>query len=147
VAQAMRLDRAQWCAVPVRITAPPAGATVTQCETALRQNPIKGRGVWAQSSITMRKPGGGTVNVWLEDAKRPRHSHDTSQFHPTYFAAGHPAAWLRDPKGLWVLNFGPSAEVFISGTVTVAEALRIANGLKISADLFHPETWSQRPIG
>jgi len=144
-AEAMRLDRAQRCAVPATVTHVPAGATLSECRTAVRRTPIAGRGVWVSSQLKLRKPG-VEASVWLEDAKRPRHKHDTSQFTPQLTVAGHPAQWLTaDPKGLWILNFG-AAEVFVSG-VGKDEAVRIAGGLTITTDLFHPETWPKRPVG
>ncbi|HEU4422310.1 MAG TPA: hypothetical protein VFR67_07175 [Pilimelia sp.] len=144
-AEAMRLGQAQRCAVPVTVTHVPAGATLSECRTAVRRTPIAGRGAWILSHLKLRKPAGGEVSVWLEEAKRPRHKHDTSQFDPDLVVAGHPARWLTDPLGLWILNFG-AAEVFVSG-VGKDEAVRIAGGLQISTDLFRPQTWPLRPVG
>jgi hypothetical protein len=146
LAAALRLDRAQRCAVPLRLTDVAAGTRVTVCRTVLRRAPAARGGVWVLSSVTIHAPGAEPVNIWTEDAHRPRHAFDTAQFVANHTVRGQPAQWrTEDPIGLWVINFG-AAEVFVSGAGE-AESLRLVTGLQIAEDMGRPETWPQRPIG
>lgn len=145
-AGAMRLDRAQRCVVPIRLTDVPAGATWTRCQTRIRRSPLPGRGVWVESSIELTQPDGDVVYVGAEDVKLPRHRHDTAQFKPNRTVAGYPAQWRHDDTEgwLWILNFGV-ASAGVRGA-SEAESLRLAGGMRIAADLADPETWPRNPL-
>jgi len=144
-ADAIRFDHAQRCVVPLRLADVPAGATWTACRTSVRRTPLAERGVWVLSEVVVEQAG-GRVSVWAEDARRTRHASDAAQFVPNRTVAGHPAQWRADdPKGLWLLGFGP-AEVFVGGAGE-ADAVRLVEGLTVSGDLARVETWPRRAIG
>lgn len=146
VADALRLDRAQRCAVPLRLSDLPAGATWTGCRSAVRHEPAAGRGVWRLSELLLDLPGGGHASVWAEEDRKARQPKDVAQFAPNRTVAGHPAQWRdEDPRGLWLLGFG-AAELFVSG-VGEPEAVRLVEGLELAGDLARPETWPEQPVG
>lgn len=146
VAEAVRFDRAQRCAVPLRLTALPAGATWTGCRSAVRHRPAAGRGVWRLSELLLDLPGGGRASVWAEEDRKVWHPGDVAQFVPNRTVAGRPAQWrTSDPRGLWLLGFGP-AELFVSG-VAEPDAVRLVEGLKLAGNLAKPVTWPPRPVG
>jgi len=151
VADALRLDHAQRCVTPLRLTAVPAGATVKDCRTAVRRTPVAGRGVWVESTVTLEVPGTRPIVVSAE-AKQGLHPHDAAQFKANRTVAGHPAQWRDDHPGspdsewwLWVPDFG-TASMGIRGAAE-ADALLVAGGANVAADLAHPETWPHSPIG
>lgn len=145
VADAIRLDRAQRCAVPLRLTDLPAGAAWSGCRSAVRHRPAAGDGAWRLSELLFDLPGGGRASVWAEEDRRARNPRDVAQFAPNRTVAGHPAQWRsEDPRGLWLLGFG-AAELFVSG-VDEPDAVRIVEGLTLAGDLAQPATWPQRPV-
>jgi hypothetical protein len=146
-AAALRPNRAQRCATPVRLADPPRGATWTACSTRIRTVATDGRGVWVNSRIVIGQADGGRLDVYLEEQS------DRTGFRPTRTVAGHPATWLRsDPRGLWVINFGP-AEVFVSGAsendprLSVDEAVALLRSATMTRDLSGPRTWPARAVG
>jgi hypothetical protein len=152
---ALRPDRAQRCAVPVRLAALPAGAAWTRCVTQLRTAPggsAAGGGLWQSSRLVLSRTGGGGFDVYLE-MQPERVAHDLDQYHPSVTVQGHPAAWLdHDPRGLWIMNFGPM-EVFIGGAgendplLTKPDTVAVAQGLVLSDNLADPSSWPAEPIG
>lgn len=60
--------------------------------------------------------------------------------------AGYPAQWRHDDTEgwLWILNFGV-ASAGVRGASEV-ESLRLAEGMRIAADLADPETWPWNPL-
>jgi hypothetical protein len=145
-AKAMRLDRAQRCATPLQLAPLPAGARQTECRTVIRRVPLPARGVWVLSSIAIQQAGGSRVSLWAEDARRGRNPQDVAAFVSNRTVGGFPAQWRReDPAGLWVLNFGPAAELFVTAP-TEADATQLVGGLKVAPDLARPATWPQ-PTG
>ena len=144
MAAGVRLDRAQRCAVPARL-ARVRGAW-TSCTTRVRTRPTAAHGVWASSRLVVEQPDGGVLDVFLEPQP------DRPDFRPTRRVAGHPATWVTaDPRGLWIVNFGP-AEVFVSGAtvndaaLSVDDAVALVENLRIVGDLADPLTWPARAI-
>jgi hypothetical protein len=146
VAGALRLDRAQRCATPLRFT-PPAGGTLTECRTSVRARPAGTAGVWLDSSFRYTMPGGTIASVWTE-IKPDRVPHDINQFQATHTINGAKAQWrTADPPGLWLLSYGPApAEVFISG-LGQAESLALVEGMTFGPDLADITTWPAGPTG
>jgi hypothetical protein len=145
-AAALRFEVAQRCAIPLRLDVAPADARLTGCRTALRREPIPTRGVWMHALLTFTTASGGRVEMWSEE-DLPRAAIDTSEFAPNRTVAGRPAQWRSaDPAGLWMPDFDPTGEVFISGAAE-AEAIRIAGGLAVVGDLADPRTWPETPVG
>jgi hypothetical protein len=146
VAGALRPDRAQRCATPLRFT-PPAGGVMTECRTSVRQTPAGTAGVWLASSFNYATPGGTTAGVWTE-LKPERVAHDLNQFQATHTIKGAKAQWRQaDPAGLWLLEFGPApAEVFISG-LGEAESVQLVHGLTFGPDLSNVVSWPAGPTG
>jgi hypothetical protein len=143
-AAALRLDAAQRCVVPLRLSTAPADATLTACVTALRREPIPTRGVWMNSLLTYTTTSGGAVEVWA-DEKLSRGV--DGSFVPNLTVAGRPAQWRSaDPVGLALRDVGPAGELFISGTPR-AEAVRIAAGITVAGDPADPHTWPAVPVG
>jgi hypothetical protein len=146
VAGALRLDRSQRCATPLRFTRPAAG-TLTECRTSIRSTPDGTAGVWLNSSFEYAMPGGTTARVWTE-RKPQRVAHDLNQFVPNRTINGAKAQWrTADPAGLWLLSYGPApAEVFISG-LGEAESIALVQGMTFGADLADVGTWPAGPTG
>jgi hypothetical protein len=146
VAGALRLDRAQRCATPLRFTAP-VGGVVTECRTSVRQTPVGTAGAWLASSFSYAMPGGATAGVWTE-LKPERVAHDLNQFRATHTINGAKAQWRHaDPAGLWLLEYGPApAEVFISG-LGEAESVQLVQGLTFGPDLNNVVSWPAGPSG
>lgn len=146
VADTVRFDRAQRCAVPLRLADLPAGATWTGCRSAVRHQPVAERGVWRFSQILLGLPAGGQVSVWAEEDRKVWYPTHVPEFTPNRTVAGRPAQWMpsRGP-GLWLLGYGP-AELFVSG-VAEPDAVRLVEGLELADDLARPESWPHRPVG
>lgn len=139
VAGALRLDQAQRCATPLRLSTAPVDARLTTCRTSVSRAPVGVAGVWRMSSLEFTRADGTTVNVWTE-AKPQRVAHDLNQFQANHTINGAPAQWrTADPAGLWLLEYGP-AEVFVSGAGE-AESVAIVSGLTFAADLTTTGTW------
>lgn len=151
VAEAVRLDRAQRCAVPLRLTELPVGATWTECQTRMRHAPAAGQGVWLRSGVTLRQGDGDRVLIWAEPVEP---GGPPTTFQPDRTVAGHPAQWrTADMRGLWAPVFGP-IDVFVGGYdpdradwLTEAEAVWLAERLAVAADLTNPATWPERAVG
>lgn len=138
VAGALRLDRAQRCAMPLRLAAIPAGAEWTGCRTALAHGPAGGV-TWVRSGIELTGPGDDEVLVYAEDAARADHPGDADVV-PNRTVAGHPAWWSTEaPAGLYVPELGPAA-VFVEGA-DEATATQLIEDLTVASDLTQPDSW------
>jgi hypothetical protein len=143
-AGALRLDRAQRCAMPFRLAAGVVDAEWTECRTALRHDPAGDGVTWLLSSITLTG-GGDEVLVYMEAAELAGHPADPPVT-PNRTVAGLPAWWSTDnPAGLYLPEFGP-ASVFVSGTGE-AEAAALVENLAVVGELDRPETWPERAVG
>jgi hypothetical protein len=137
VAGALRLDQAQRCATPLRLAASPD--TLTSCRTSVTRVPAATAGVWRLSALDYARADGTTTTVWTE-AKPQRAAHDLAQFQPNHTINGVAAQWrAADPRGLWLLDYGP-AEVFVSGT-SEDEAVALVRGMTFAPDLVDAGTW------
>jgi hypothetical protein len=149
-AAALRVDRAQRCAVPLRLSAAPAGAEWTECRTMLRHDPAGEDLAWALSSLTLSRTGGDPIVVYAEDAEQAGHPADTELIVPNRTVAGYPAWWSEEsPAGLYVPAFGPAgnqAAVFVAGT-DEALAVWLVEHLRVAGELDRPDTWPGIPVG
>jgi hypothetical protein len=147
VAAAIRLDRAQRCAVPLRLSELPAAAAWVRCQTMLRRAaPRPDLSPSAHWGVTVRRADGHDVLVWAGEPGRTTEPLDLT-------VAGHPARWRPDLPGLWVAGFGP-VDVFITavpptepGWLTQLDAVWLAERVQVAGDLDAPGTWPARAVG
>jgi phage terminase large subunit-like protein len=139
VAGALRLDQAQRCATPLRLATVPVGAVLSSCQTSVVPVPVATTGAWRLSALEFTRADRSVATLWTE-VKPQRAQHDLNQFQATHTINGARAQWrAADPRGLWLLEYGP-AEVFVSGT-TEAEAVALVQGLTFAPDLADVGTW------
>lgn len=141
VFDAVRLDRVQRCVTPMRLSALPAGASWTECQTALRVGQVPGRYVWAWSTLMIWQGGVEWVQLWAGER-------GNAQFKQDRVVAGRPAQWLTDGmRGLWIPGFGPVSVHILEGNpyhadlLSEEEAVWYAERLQISEDLTNPDAW------
>jgi len=143
MAQAVRLDRAQRCVLPVRLTAVPPDARWTGCDLMLGARDPAGRS-WEVGNVQFTHPRGGTVTVGVGNYE------EDTPFVANRTVSGQPAMWhFRDLRWiLWVPrrdNVNLLVRVYGDG-FTEADALLIANGLVLSDDVTDPAAWPARPV-
>jgi hypothetical protein len=145
-AGALRLDRAQRCAVPMRLAAVPDGAQWTDCRTALHHRPDEEGGpAWLRSSLTLARPGGDPIEIRAEGLAYAGPADPPVE--PNRTVAGYAARWdTDDPAGprLLVPEFGP-ASLSVSGA-TEQEATGLVEGLDMAFTLDRLVTWPPRAV-
>jgi hypothetical protein len=142
VFDAVRLDRAQRCVTPMRLSTLPAGATWTECETAVRAGQVSGGHVWRWSALTIQQVDGVRVRLWAAA------EHDVAEFKPDRVVAGHPAQWLTEGmRGVWIPGFGPVSlfvgerDTFHADLLSEEQAVWYAEHLQVYEDLTNPAAW------
>jgi hypothetical protein len=142
VFDAVRLDRAQRCVTPMRLSALPAGARWTECETAVRFGQVPGQHVWRWSDLTIQQVDGVRVRLWA--AAEP----DVAEFKPDRVVAGRPAQWITDGmRGMWIPGFGPvglyvgERDAFHADLLSEQQAVWYAEHLQVYDDLTNPAAW------
>jgi hypothetical protein len=143
-AATLELDRAQRCAVPMRLDAVPEGTQWTECRTSVRHDRAGDIVAWSLSSLTLSPLDGDPISIYAEDVKQAYHPADPP-IEPDRTVAGYPAAWIADPEGLLVLDLD-GASVFIEGT-TAEQAGRLVEQLRRVGELNRPGTWPDRAVG
>ena len=141
---ALRLDRAQRCVTPMRLSSLPDGARWTACRTAVRP----GQGVegvaWRWSGLTIQQPDGERVGLAVA-AEREVFGWD---FTPDRVVAGYPAQWRTEgTRGMWIPGFGPVSlfvgerDAFHADLLSEEEAVWYVEHLQVSDDLTNPAAW------
>ncbi|GAA3236553.1 hypothetical protein ACFO1B_25595 [Dactylosporangium siamense] len=139
---AVRLDRAQRCVTPMRLSELPAGGRWTECETAVRAGPVPGRPGWRWSSLTVQQVDGIRVQLWAAA------EHDVAEFKPDRVVAGYPAQWVTEGmRGLWMPEFGPVSlyvgerDAFHADLISEEQAVWYVQRVQIFEDLTNPAAW------
>jgi hypothetical protein len=141
---AVRLDRVQRCVTPMRLSALPAGASWTDCQTAVRIGQVPGRYEWERSALIIWQADAQRVRLWAVQ----RGTEQGGTFAPDRTVAGRPAQWLTDGmRGLWIPEFGPVGLYVLEGTPFHADLLGeetaawYAEHLQVYEDLTNPDAW------
>lgn len=143
-AEAVRLDRVHRCVTPLRLTWAPEGARFSRCVAVLGEPDL----MWGRLVGIAYLKGSGksavTVAV-LEPGKK-----DTPK--PNTRVAGVPARWEESNDGtqrslhLFGLD-GQNITVTLSDDYSKADAVKIAEGIRLPENLKDPRTWPLDPLG
>ncbi|MEV4511630.1 hypothetical protein AB0K00_21965 [Dactylosporangium sp. NPDC049525] len=142
VFDAVRLDRAQRCVTPMRLSPLPAGARWTECQTAVSAGQVPGQHVWRWSGLTVQQRDAERVLLWAAAEQ------DTAEFKPDRVVTGRPAQWVTDGmRGMWIPGFGPVSlfvgerDSFHADLLSEEEAVWYAEHLQVFDDLTNPAAW------
>jgi hypothetical protein len=146
-ATGIRLDRAQRCAVPLRVTAMPANSRWESCDTGMEPVNASGRS-WQVAGLTFRHTQGGEMRLsygnYSDDAA------EGSAFVPNRMVGDRPAMWYSGQGWQLAVPGADGRNLFIGirgAGYGEADALALAAAVVRSEDLIDLESWPARVVG